>query len=78
MFFSNSSGGSQRDPNRDRKRCYYKCDCGGTDYTVTLELGDRKLRRWCKSCRKFIYPIAVTHIKTAQREFRSTTPRGRP
>ena len=64
-----------QEPNRDRKRCNYRCSCGRTEYILTLEVGDRKLKRWCKNCNQFIYPIAVTHIKTSRRELRTSKPR---
>jgi len=66
-----------KDPNRDRKRCEYQCptpDCG-TAYTFTLDKGDRKLKRWCKNCRHFIYPIRITHITSAAKEARVSKPK---
>ena len=64
-------------PAQDHKLCHYRCDCGQTEFKIRLDKGDRKLRRWCKACRKFIYPIEVTQIRITQRELRTTLPRSR-
>lgn len=65
------------DPTRDRKRAHYSCPTPGcpTQFTVTLEVGDRKLKRWCKNCNRVIYPDMVTSIKTTHRETRVTKPK---
>ena len=57
---------------QDRKLCHYKCDCGHTEFKIRLEKGDRKLRRWCKNCKKFIYPIAITQTTTTYRPLRAS------
>ena len=44
---------------------------------ITLEVGDRKLKRWSKNCKQFIYPIAVTHTRTVQRALRTSKPKSR-
>jgi hypothetical protein len=49
-------------PAVDHKLCHYHCDCGQTEFKIRLEKGDRKLRRWCKACKKFIYPVAITRL----------------
>jgi transposase-like protein len=74
-FSSFSSGDGTKDPNRDRRRAHYKCPDCPTEFTVTLEVGDRKMKRWCKNCKHFIYPDQVTNIKTTQREVRVTKPK---
>jgi predicted SprT family Zn-dependent metalloprotease len=71
VFFGSANNDRQA---VDHKLCHYRCDCGQSEFKIRLEKGDRKLRRWCKSCRKFIYPIAITQITTTQRELRSTLP----
>ena len=75
MFSFTPPIGAPKDPNRDRKRAHYKCPGCTTDFSVTLEVGDRKLKRWCKNCKHFIYPDQVTSIKTTQREVRVTKPK---
>jgi predicted SprT family Zn-dependent metalloprotease len=55
MFFRPAAGNQ---PAEDHKLCHYKCDCGQTEFKFRLRKGERKLRRWCRACRKFIYPIA--------------------
>lgn len=72
-----SSANTAKEPNRDRKRCQYKCSCGQTEFTVTLEPDDRNLKRWCKICKHFIYPVAITWIRTQQRDLRVSKPRQR-
>jgi hypothetical protein len=60
VFFS--SDGTPKDPSRDRRRVHYKCPDCPNEFTITLEVGDRKLKRWCRNCRHFIYPDQVTNI----------------
>jgi hypothetical protein len=71
MLFGPQAG----QPAEDHKLCHYRCDCGATEFKIRLPRGDRKLRRWCKHCRKFIYPIAITRTTTTERELRTSTPR---
>ena len=69
----------RRNPERpepgSQRRAHYKCPDCPTEFTATLEVGDRKMRRWCKNCKHFIYPDQVTNIKTTQREVRVTKPK---
>ena len=62
-FPSTPSRYEQKDPNRNRRRAHYKCPDCVNEFFVTLEAGDRQLRRWCKNCKHFISPDQVTSIK---------------
>ena len=62
-------------PTATAGRAHYKCPDCPTEFIATLEVGDRKMRRWCKNCKHFIYPDQVTSIKTTQREVRVTKPK---
>lgn len=70
MFFRRTTASQPQ----DSKLCHYKCDCGHTEFKIRLEKGDRNMRRWCKHCKKFIYPIAVTHTTTTYRQLRTSVP----
>jgi hypothetical protein len=74
MFFGSASDNKSA---QDYKLCHYKCDCSKTEFKVRIEKGYRKLRRWCKNCKKLIYPIAVTQVRTTQRDRRPTLPSSR-
>ena len=71
MVFTDTNG-MLKDPNRDCRCAHYKCQDCPTEFTITLEVGDRKLKRWCKNCKHFIYSDQVINIKMTRREVRVT------
>jgi len=66
MFFAPS----QNEAQQRRKRCSYQCTCGN-QWSVTLEVGDRKLRRRCLRCKEPCYPAATTYTVPSKRAPRS-------
>lgn len=55
----------------DRNRHEYRCGCGGTEFVLTLAVGDRKLKRYAKCCKKLIWPIKTTRIRETTKELKS-------
>lgn len=61
--------GSEPKPQAEqrRKRCSYECACGN-QWSVSLEIGDRKLKRNCFHCKQPCYPSATTYTVPSKRD----------
>jgi hypothetical protein len=49
------------------KRCHYQCTCGN-QWSVSFEVGDRKVKRNCFRCKQPCYPAATTYTVPSKRD----------
>lgn len=66
LYRPGSDPHQQHQPQRG-KRCSYHCACGN-QWSVSLEVGDRKLKRNCFRCEQPCYPSATTYTVPSSRE----------
>ncbi len=66
MLFRPGSDPQQQHSTSRRKHCSYNCTCGN-QWSVSLEIGDRKLKRNCFRCKQPCYPSATTYMVPSTR-----------